>query len=212
MKKLILSTVLCSSLLFGTNTTTEDFFYQSGYEQGQKDGFEQGVREAFIVAKKVLDEYKEEIRAYEIGKYLSKEKYLTAPRIYQTLGATGDTLQIQVMKSRIEKELNIEDIFAKFGTIPTLKDASTLSTNTRNIDELNSVNLASRDNILNLPNEADKNDKIITVSIEKNAKNEELLKNTNAVYSLDNDNNRFKVMFFTRTEKDNFCNSFKICR
>lgn len=211
MKKLILSTVLCSSLLFGTNTT-EDFFYQSGYEQGQKDGFEQGVKEAFIVAKKVLNEYKEEIRAYEIGKYLLREKYLTAPKIYQTLGTTGDTLQIQVMKSRIEKELNIEDIFAKFGTIPTLKDNASLSTNQRSIDELNSVNIANRDNILNLPNEAAKNDKIITVSIEKNAKNEELLKNTNAVYSLDNDNNRFKVMFFTRTEKDNFCNSFKICR
>ena len=67
MKKIVLAAALCSSFLFAGNST-EEFFYQSGYDQGQKDGFDKGVREAFKVAKKVLDEYKEEIRAYEIGK------------------------------------------------------------------------------------------------------------------------------------------------
>ncbi len=211
MKKIVLAAALSSSLLFGANTT-EEFFFQSGYEQGQRDGFDKGVREAFIVAKKVLEEYKEEIRAYEIGKYLVKDTYLTAPKIYQVLGEAGDSLRIEVMKSRIEKELNIDEIFSKFGTIPTLNNPDSLNATTRSIDEINSVNIASRDNILNLPNEADKNDKIITVSIEKNSKNEDILKNTNVVYSLDGDNDRFKVMFFTKTEKDNFCNNFKICR
>ncbi len=211
MRKIVLAAALCSSLVFGANTT-EEFFFQSGYEQGQKDGFDKGVREAFIVAKKVLEEYKEEIRAYEIGKYLVKDTYLTAPKVYQVLGEAGDSLRIEVMKSRIEKELNIDEIFAKFGTIPTLNSLDSLNTKTRSIDEINSVSIANRDNILNLPNEADKNDKIITVSIEKNSKNEEILKNTNVVYSLDGDSERFKVMFFTKTEKDNFCNNFKICR
>ena len=211
MKKLLLTVTLCSSLLFGSNTT-EDFFYQSGYEQGQKDGFDKGVREAFIVAKKILDEYKEEIRAYEIGKYLVKDSYLTAPKVYQSLGETGESLKIQVMKSRIEKELNIKDIFSKFGSIPTLNNVDELGQTKRSLDQINSVNIANRDDILNLPAEADKNDKIITVSIEKNSKNEEILKSANTVYSLDSDSERFKVMFFTRTEKENFCNNFKICR
>jgi len=211
MKKIVLAAALCSSFVFGGNTT-EDFFYQSGYEQGQKDGFDKGVREAFIVAKKVLDEYKEEIRAYEIGKYLVKDSYLTAPKLYQVLGSNAESVRLEVMKSRIEKELNIEEIFSKFGTIPTLNKVDDLNANIRSIDEINSVNIANRDNILNLPGEADKNDKIITVSIEKNSKNEEILKSSNAVYSLDGDSERFKVMFFTRTEKDNFCNNFKICR
>ncbi len=211
MKKIVLAAALCSSFLFAGNST-EEFFYQSGYDQGQKDGFDKGVREAFKVAKKVLDEYKEEIRAYEIGKYLVKDSYLTAPKVYQSLGDAGETLKIQVMKSRIEKELDIKDIFSKFGTIPTLNEQDELGATTRSIDQINSVNIASRDDILNLPAEADKNDKIITVSIEKNSKNEEILKNTNAVYSVDSDSDRFKVMFFTRTEKENFCNNFKICR
>ena len=211
MKKIVLAAALCSSFLFAGNST-EEFFYQSGYDQGQKDGFDKGVREAFKVAKKVLDEYKEEIRAYEIGKYLVKDSYLTAPKVYQSLGDAGETLKIQVMKSRIEKELDIKDIFSKFGTIPTLNEQDELGATTRSIDQINSVNIASRDDILNLPAEADKNDKIITVSIEKNSKNEEILKNTNAVYSVDGDSDRFKVMFFTRTVKENFCNNFKIWR
>ena len=62
MKKIVLAAALCSSFLFAGNST-EEFFYQSGYDQGQKDGFDKGVREAYNVAKKGLDENKEEIRA-----------------------------------------------------------------------------------------------------------------------------------------------------
>ena len=153
MKKIVLAAALCSSFLFAGNST-EEFFYQSGYDQGQKDGFDKGVREAFKVAKKVLDEYKEEIRAYEIGKYLVKDSYLTAPKVYQSLGDAGETLKIQVMKSRIEKELDIKDIFSKFGTIPTLNEQDEIGATTRSIDQINSVNIASRDDILNLPAEA----------------------------------------------------------
>ena len=46
MKKIVLAAALCSSFLFAGNST-EEFFYQSGYDQGQKDGFDKGVREAF---------------------------------------------------------------------------------------------------------------------------------------------------------------------
>jgi hypothetical protein len=208
MKKIVLAALLSSGLLMAADTT-EDFFYQNGYEQGQKDGFNQGVAAAFKEAKKVLEAYKEEIRAYEIGKYLVKERYLTAPKIYQVIDENGG-LKVDISKSRIEKELSIDDIFAKFGTIPVMNETNNISNDTLSLDEQNSVNIASRDNIINLPGEADKNNKIITVSIEKNSKNEEILKKSNTVYSLDDD--RFKVMFFSRTEQTNFCNSFKICR
>lgn len=208
MKKIVLAALLSSGLLMAADTT-EDFFYQSGYEQGQKDGFNQGVAAAFKESKKILESYKEQIRAYEIGKYLVKAKYLTAPKIYQVIDEQGG-LRVDISKSRIEKELNIDDIFAKFGTIPVMEEKNNIAEDSLSLDETNSVTVASRDNIINIPGTADKNNKIITVSIEKNSKNEEILKKSNTVYSLDDD--RFKVMFFTRTEKSNFCNSFKICR
>lgn len=206
LKNILLAAALCSNLLMAD--TTEDFFFQSGYEQGQKDGFNQGVAAAFKEAKKVLAKYKEEIRAYEIGKYLIREKYLTAPKLYQVIDERG--LRLDISRSIVEKELDVEDIFKKFGTIPVMEDTNMLVNNKQSLDEINSVNVSDRDNILNLPGEAAKNDKIITISIEKNSQNEEILKNTNTVYSLDDD--RFKVMFFSRTEKNNFCNSFKICK
>jgi hypothetical protein len=208
MKKIVLAALLSSSLLMAADTT-EDFFYQSGYEQGQKDGFNKGVAAAFKESKKILESYKEQIRAYEIGKYLVKAKYLTAPKIYQVIDEQGG-LRVYISKSRIEKELNIDDIFAKFGTIPVMEEKNNIAEDSLSLDEKNSVKVASRDNIVNIPGAADKNNKIITVSIEKNSKNEEILKKSNSVYSLDDD--RFKVMFFSRTEKSNFCNSFKICR
>ena len=208
MKKIVLAALLSSGLLMAADTT-EDFFYQNGYEQGQKDGFNQGVAAAFKESKKVLEAYKEEIRAYEIGKYLIRAKYLTAPKIYQVIDEQGG-LRVDISKSRIEKELNIDDIFTRFGTIPVMEEKNNIAEDSLSLDEANSVTIASRDNIINIPGEADKNNKIITVSIEKNSKNEEILKKSNTVYSLDDD--RFKVMFFTRTEQTNFCNSFKICR
>ena len=210
MKRLLLAAALCTTLLNAADTT-EDFFYNNGYEQGERDGFKIGVKKTFAESKKIINEYREEIKAYELGKFLIKGKYLTAPKVYQVMNDKGE-VTFKIIPSRLQKELNVNDIFAKFGDIPTLKRVDTLAANNISIDERNSVNISSRDEIINLPNEADKNNKILVVSIKKNKKNQEKLKNTNAVYSLDKDNNRFKVMFFSRTEKSNFCNSFKICR
>ena len=62
-----------------------------------------------------------------------------------------------------------------------------------------------------MPASADSNQNIITISIEKSGENEEILKKANLVYSVDKEKNRLKVMFFNRTEKQNFCDQFQIC-
>jgi len=207
MKKLLLTIILVSGLFAGN--TTEDFFYQNGYEQGVRDGFNKGVNEAFKEAKKIIKAYKDEIKAYEIGKYLVKKRYLTAPKIYQVIDKDND-IRLRIEPSKVIKELSIEDIFAKFGNIPTLRENDLLSDKTQDINEVNSVNIANRDEVKNLPGVANKNNKIITISLERNSKNENILKKANVVYSLDK--NRLKAMFFSRAEKNHFCKSFGICR
>ena len=75
----------------------------------------------------------------------------------------------------------------------------------------NSVYVANRDASTFMPASADSNQNIITISIEKSGENEEILKKANLVYSVDKEKNRLKVMFFNRTEKQNFCDQFQIC-
>jgi len=184
----------------------EEFFYQRGVEAGYKQGFEEGVEAGIEEAKKILAKYKNEIRAYEVGKFFVNSGYLSYPKVWQRVGSDGN-VKIEIEPSRIEKPLNIAEIFNKFNTLPTNPNPEKL--NEDPISARNSVYSANRDTSKFLPNKADSNQNIVTISIEKSSKNEEILKKSNLVYSVDKDT--LKVMFFNRTEKNNFCEQFKIC-
>ena len=106
MKKISLIVVLTISSMFATNST-EDFFYNRGYEMGYQAGFDKGVELAFKEAKKVLEKYGTQLKAYEIGKYLIKSQKLTYPQVWQEASDSG-IVTLRITPSQIKKELNMK--------------------------------------------------------------------------------------------------------
>lgn len=206
MRKIIL-VALAACSCFASNEA-EEFFYQRGLDAGYAQGYEQGVKDAFEEAKKILAKYKNEIRAYEVGKYFMQKGYITYPKVWQRVDSDGN-VKIEIQPSKIEKQLNISEIFTKFNTLPTNPYPERVKGDP--LEARNSVYVANRDASTFMPASADSNQNIITISIEKSGENEEILKKANLVYSVDKEKNRLKVMFFNRTEKQNFCDQFQIC-
>ena len=211
-KKVIATSLLIA--IFGVNSfakdssSTEDFFYQRGYENGIRTGYQKGVEDAFKEAKKMLARYGEQLQAYEIGKYLIKRQNLTYPQIWQQADESG-VVKLRVVPSEIQREINVDELFAKFSTIPTLtleNDEKAVAT----LEETNSVYLNSRDSNANaMPQDVFQTSNQSQIQIKKSAKNLDILKKANVVFSDEGD--FYNVLFFTQTEKNDFCEQFKIC-
>ncbi|EAJ8747098.1 hypothetical protein ACOTVD_09015 [Campylobacter jejuni] len=208
-KKIIISIAMISvfsSQIFAANT--EDFFYQRGYENGYNKGFEAGVKKAFEEAKNVLVKYKEQLTAYEVGKYLITSRYLTYPEVWQEKTEDG-TFKLRVTPSKIERPLDVDELFTKFSNIP-LTDGTQTPSLELTPEEKNSVYLSNRDSNANdMPQNVDEDIKTTTLSINKTAKNLDVLKKANVVFS--DEGNVYNVLFFTPQEKKDFCKSYKIC-
>lgn len=205
--KIILMLNLFSSLALADST--EDFFYQRGYENGYASGYQKGVEEAFTEAKAMLNKYADSLKAYEIGKYLIKNENLTYPQVWQETQKDG-SIKLKVIPSEIVKELNVEELFSKFATIPTLKENISDSLNL-SPEEKNSVFLNDRDsNINDIPQNVNEQANKQILQINKSAKNLDILKRANVVFSDEGD--FYNVLFFTKTEKQNFCKQYEICQ
>lgn len=201
--------VFLASLSFANSTSTEDFFYQRGYEVGFSNGFEEGVRQAMAESKRMLELYGAELKAYEIGKYLIKTQNLTYPQVWQEIDDSG-LVKLRIIPSRIEKELNIDELFTKFTNIPTM-NAQTKSKSKLSLEEKNSVYLSNRDsNINHLPQNVNSATNQHTLNIKKTSKNLDILKKANVVFS--DEGETYNVLFFTSTEKQDFCRQYEICK
>lgn len=207
MKKISLIVVLTISSMFATNST-EDFFYNRGYEMGYQTGFDKGVELAFKEAKKVLEKYGTQLKAYEIGKYLIKSQKLTYPQVWQEASDSG-IVTLRITPSQIKKELNIDELFNKFAEIPQIK-GQILNKLELTTAEQNSVNLSNRDNNINeMPQNPSLAINQQTLKIKKSSKNLDILKRANVVFS--DEDESYNVLFFTDTEKRDFCKQFEIC-
>lgn len=198
--------VLISS--YALAISTEDFFYQRGVEVGYNKGFDDGVQTAFAEAKKVLERYKQELASFEVGKYLVTSKYLTYPQVWQEINNEGAVV-LRISPSKIEKPIDIDKLFTKFAVIPEKKFNETPSLELT-LEEKNSVLLSSRDSNGNdLVQNVSENIQTSNLSIKKTAKNLDVLKQANVVFSDEGD--AYKVLFFTPQERKEFCKSYKIC-
>lgn len=210
-KKIIFSSMVFFSTyaMASDSSSTEDFFYQRGYEKGYSSGYEKGVEEAFKEAKTMLKNYANELKAYEIGKYLIKNENLTYPQVWQETDNSG-LVKLRILPSRIEKEINVDELFSKFANIPTRKAAINKDLEL-SADEQNSVLLSYRDGNINaLPQKANTAENKQTLSLAKSSKNLEILKKANVVFS--DEGSFYNVLFFTKTEKEDFCKQFEICK
>ena len=206
IRKITILSIVSLSTLFGAST--EDFFYQKGYENGFNKGYELGIKQAFAEAKNVLQKYKADLRAYEIGKYLISTKKLTYPQVWQEVDNSG-LIKLRVTPSKLERELNIDELFTKFAVIPE-RPASLQETLELSLEEKNSISLSDRDiNYNSMPQNVSMQSDLKTLSIKKTATNLEILKRANVVFS--DEDEAYNVLFFTDKEKSDFCNQFKIC-
>lgn len=204
--KIILMLSLFSCPLLAVST--EDFFYQRGLEVGYNKGFDDGVRMAFEESKKVLQKYKDELMSYEIGKYLIVSKYLTYPEVWQEMD--DGVVRLRVLPSKIEKPLDVDELFTKFAVIPE-KRFNQVPSLELSLEEKNSVLLSARDSNGNdLTQNVSESIQTHNLNIKKTAKNLDVLKQANVVFS--DEGNSYKVLFFTQQEKKEFCNSYKICK
>lgn len=210
MKKLVMVAIALSGLVSSINAETmEDFFYKRGYEVGFDEGYKAGVVKAFEEAKQILVRYDNELKAFELGKYLIKAQNLTYPRVYQEKNENNE-FKFVITQSEIQKEINVEELFSKFGSLPQI-DPNLKQNNELSLDEKNSVYLSFRDNNINdLPQNVSSDSNIKTLNIDKTSKNLEILKKANVVFSDEND--RYNVLFFTEEEKKDFCKQFNICQ
>lgn len=210
MKKLVMVAIALSGLVSSINAETmEDFFYKRGYEVGFDEGYKAGVIKAFEEAKQILVRYDNELKAFELGKYLIKAQNLTYPRVYQEKNENNE-FKFVITQSEIQKEINVEELFSKFGSLPQI-EPNLKQNNELSLDEKNSVYLSFRDNNINdLPQNVSSDSNIKTLNIDKTSKNLEILKKANVVFSDEND--RYNVLFFTEEEKKDFCKQFNICQ
>ncbi len=204
-EKLMKIKITSLALIFLANLayadSTEDFFYQRGYEKGVQDAFDE--------AKAMLSKYKDSLKAYEIGKYLIKNQNLTYPQVWQEIGQDG-LVKLRILPSEIQKELDVEALFSRFANIPTLKENISKELDL-SIEEQNAVLLNNRDsNINHLTQKVSEQANKQTLQIKKNAKNLDILKRANVVFS--DEGNFYNVLFFTKTEKQDFCKQYEICK
>ena len=206
MRKNALIMLFLATSLFAVST--EDFFYQRGYENGYNKGFEVGVQKAFEESKKVLERYRDELAMFEIGKYLIRSKYLTFPQVWQETDTSG-SIRLRVSPSRLERPLDVDALFTKFSQIPLKSGVETPSLEL-SLEEKNSIYLSARDSNANdMAQNVDESIKTKTLNIEKTAGNLNVLKKANVVFS--DEGSSYKVLFFTQQEKSQFCNAYKIC-
>lgn len=206
MRKNVLIMLFLATSLFAVST--EDFFYQRGYENGYNKGFEVGVQKAFEESKKVLERYRNELAMFEIGKYLIRSKYLTFPQVWQETDTSG-SIRLRVSPSRLERPLDVDALFTKFSQIPLKSGVETPSLEL-SLEEKNSIYLSARDSNANdMAQSVDESIKTKTLNIEKTAGNLNVLKKANVVFS--DEGSSYKVLFFTQQEKNQFCNAYKIC-
>lgn len=130
----------------------------------------------------MLSKYGDSLKSYEIGKYLVRNQNLTYPQVWQEKDSKGG-FKLRIVPSEIQRELNVEELFSKFAEIPSvnssIEDKLELS-----LAQKNSVYLNNRDSNVNaLPQSVNQSTNKHTLFIKKNAKNLEILKRANVVFS-----------------------------
>ena len=209
MKFLKISAMLVISGSLAFASSTEDFFYKRGYEMGYNEGFSEGVRRAYEEAKNIMKKYEAELQAYELGKFLIANQNVTFPQVWQESDENG-VLKLRVTPSKIERAVDVEGLFAKFGTIP-IKPANPADNLELSIQEINSVNLSNRDSNINaIPQNPNAPISTKILQVRKSSKNLEVLKKANVVFS--EEDNTYNIVFFTEQEKTDFCKNFQICK
>lgn len=194
----IFSVVLPTAFTFANIVSSpEEFFYQKGYQEGyakgKKEGFIEGYKRALQDIKAILNLYKKDLQALEVGKYLSEEQKITYPRIVKIQNPDG-SFEIKVIGCRFENLRSLDDI-------PNLEVPIVSATEVQKYKE-------AKEDLVSIPKLSQEvksaynnPPKPIIVKVDKKYKN--LLEKLNIPYEI-NDKGEIKAIFFKQKDYENF--------
>lgn len=90
------------------SSTKERTFYNKGFKDGFEIGKREGYAEGLERAKKALEAYRNKIKSYEAGKYLSLKGKITPPRLYQS--RKNGRFEVFVKGCEVRGQLSPSDI------------------------------------------------------------------------------------------------------
>lgn len=182
---------------------------QEAYEKGLKVGVSKGHDQAIEI---ITKEYLPYIKRMEAGKYVIRKGFITAPEvmIYQN---NNGTLNYRTTGCKIEKELDVQDIFKRFGKDVIVESGQTKPENafseSGNVSSGDAYHIAYRDETLPSVLRPGYKDESMVKSINKTTSNKLVLDEYNVRYS--EKENAYIAVFSTKEEMEGFCSQFRIC-
>lgn len=198
----------------GTKTSVvEDEFnkerqIQEAYNKGMREGIFKGHDQAVSI---ITKEYLPYIKRLEAGKYAVRKGYITPPEVMVLQGSDG-TLSYRTTGCKIEKELDVNDIFKKFGSSVVISNSSAMSVNEKTADQSaadESYRISYRDSVSIPTMRPGSQSEIMTKNISKTAANKLVLDEYNIRYS--EIDGGYVASFATKEEMEGFCGQFRIC-
>jgi hypothetical protein len=181
---------------------------QEAYNKGVREGISRGHDQAVSI---ITKEYLPYIKRLEAGKYAVRKGYITPPEVMVLQGSDG-TLSYRTTGCKIEKELDVNDIFKKFGSSVVISNSTAMVVNEKNANENfvdESYRISYRDSVAIPTMRPGSQSEIMTKNISKTATNKLVLDEYNIHYSeLDG---VYIASFATKEEMEGFCGQFRIC-
>lgn len=189
-----------------------EFEKEAAAKKAYNIGYEEGVRAGYTKAiSAITDGYLPYIKRLEAGKYLSKKELITPPELVAVRGS-DDTISYKVTGCKVERELNIYEILAKFGAKSMIKqesDAKATVTDSEAKDASQSIGIPERDRPVYLVSKPKDFAYETIQKIAKSAKIKSILDRFSMNYT-DKDGYYF-VKFTNIEEQDGFCKQFDVC-
>lgn len=192
----------------------EDFNKERLIKEAHDKGVKEGIGRGFDKAKNIIiNEYLPYIKRLEAGKYAMRKGNITPPEVMVYQSNDG-TLSYKTTGCKIEKELNVDEIFKRFGESVVVKSESPAAQNKQGETISGSLNadsyfVSERDASVAAPARSAAPADIVFQTIEKTDANKLVLDQYNITYS-EKDGN-YVAVFNGEAEMNGFCDQFKIC-
>ena len=185
---------------------TKERQLKDAYEKGLKEGVAKGHDQAINI---ITKEYLPYIKRLEAGKYAMRKGFITPPEV-MVFQNTDGTLSYKTTGCKIEKELDINDIFKRFGE-SVLVNGSTASK--EEVSQISGTSdsyfISERDTASTGIQRSGSQIGNVIKSIEKTAANKIVLDEYNIRYT--EKDGLYLATFSTQEETDGFCGQFHIC-
>lgn len=194
-------------------STAEDEFnrerqIKEAYNKGMREGISKGHDQAVSI---ITKEYLPYIKRLEAGKYAVRKGYITPPEV-MIFQAQDGTLSYRTTGCKIEKELDVNEIFKKFGSSVVISSSSSKFSDDKTVEASipdESYRISYRDSVSIPTMRPGSQSEIMTKNISKTAANKLVLDEYNIRYSeIDGE---YVASFATKEEMEGFCGQFRIC-